>query len=350
MSSKVPQAGMSPELLKLSQDIAAYRRENPPITMESALNYRPDPSSYIAGTLGFFKRKSTALFMGPTSQGKTVLAMQMGMQAACGVPLMGIIPVQGPVKVLMMECESGMEVACRNMKAIQKNLGLDKRLLQKNFRLVDNHKYRDLEVFYFLQAELNDFAAGWVILDNLQGLMEGNINDNQTFNEFINPITTLIKERDAGLLLLDHTVKPSKDGTGLSDHDGAYRAAGTSRKANWARTTFDLAYISNDGRHKICLSKSGAWAGLKDEGGKTKTHFFVQQSGNAEEPFWALAESQAAPMKGSKPKVDLAELEKVMADNPDFTQQDLADYFGVTRETINRTFGKKRLVLGKRKK
>jgi hypothetical protein len=68
---------------------------------------------------------------------------------------------------------------------------------------------------------------------------------------------------------------------------------------------------------------------VKDGEGKPVDHFFINQSGDAKEPYWKLADSQRPAIKGVLSRVNLAELEEMLKEEPDIPQQMLAERFGV---------------------
>ena len=320
---------------KLAEIYRQIREKQPLMTYSSLEKHVIDPKDYLAGPLGWWKRGQVCLFTGRTGNGKTVLVEQMVIDAAQGKPMLGMIPVEKPMKTLYMECENGLDVMKRDILAITKYTKANLKLLEKNLVMDYNWHSTGKDFVGYAREVLKQVRPDFWVIDNLQKYMEGDLNNAQDFSDWIKPILDLIKEFNCGLLIIDHMPKPSKDkGATFSYAEGAYAGAGTSRKANMARTTFEL-YPHTDGRFRLHFSKSGTWAGLVSSEGNPVDHFFLEQSGLIGEPYWKLSETQENPVSGTKPKVELDEL-KMYLSTPGTTQAEAAKYFEVSLRNIQR--------------
>lgn len=339
---------------------AEYRKirvERPLMNLTSLEKLVIDPKDYLIGTLGWIKRGQFGIMTGRTGQGKTVLAEQMAMDAAQGLPILGQIPVSGPMKVLYTECENGYDVMKRDICSIAKNTKVNRALINKNFILDYNWEFVGDELVPYMAHVFEETHPDFWILDNIQKYQSGDYNDARDFNEWIKPVLALIREYRVGLLILDHVAKPGKnqEKTSIDYSAGAYQGMGTSRKANMARTTCELYPPMQDGRFRLQFSKSGSWTGLKNSEGKPLDHLFLEQSGIIEEPFWKIAGSQAPPIRGQKSRIDPKELKSCLEEEG-MTQALMADRFGVSERTINREVaklgakGRGNLILPKMKK
>jgi len=326
-----------------------YLRENPPYTWADLEHYQPDSSTYLAGTLGWLRRGYPTALIGWSGQGKSILLEQICVQLSAGQDLFGKVKVFKPLKVLLIECENGKDVLSRDFRAIMKHTGADPRKVSKNLTIVSDWRHKDELFGPFLLELLIHCEPDLVCIDNLQGFMSTDPNKAENFNNWIDPVLHAIKAANCGLILVDHAPKPPKVGNTEKDLDlslGAYLGSGTARKANWARTSFELINFTRDPRYRLNFSKSGQWAGIKDVTGKDTNHFFIEQSGISTEPYWKLADNQAAPVKGAKLSVDLAAFAQHLADFPDMSQDDRAEKLGLSRKTIQRNL--KRLEAKKR--
>ena len=324
------------ELLK---QIQVYRKDHPTLTWQSAKKYTVDKSSYVAGEYGWLRRRMGTSLIGWSGQGKSVLVEQVGVQLACGQDLFGKIKVFQPVKVLYIECENGEDVTTRDLKSIVKHLKANEKLVQQNFKVEHNWRFQDDQFCPYLEVLLEEHKPVVVILDNLQGFCTGDQNKADVFNAFILPIMHLIKKHNAALILVDHAAKPPKEGNSKSSFDyglGMYLGSGSARKPNWARTSCELINFSSDKRYRFNFSKSWSWADLRDVTGKPVNHFFIEQSGIVDEPYWKLADSQAPVIRGAQSVMSLEELEQRLKEYPDLTQAELAKAIGLSLRTLKR--------------
>jgi hypothetical protein len=329
----------------LMLDYEAYHKDNPPAKLSDIRKYVVDPSSYLAGSMGWLRRGHGTMFIGWSGQGKSVLVEQMGVYLAAGLDLWGKIKVFKPIKVLLIENENGMDVIARDIRAIMDHVKANEKLVDRNLVIQHNWKYKDEAFHDYFLCLLAMHKPDLVIVDNYQGHCTSDINKAEVFNAWVEPLLHGIKAANCGFILVDHASKPPKTGHTEKDIDfslGAYLGSGTGRKANWARTSFELINFASDRRFRLNFSKSGQWAGIKDASGQSVRHFFIEQSGIDEEPYWKLSESQAPVMRGAKTAFDQDEFERLFKKTADMTQADWAKHYGVNIKTIKRAVARLR--------
>lgn len=271
-----------------------------------ALEVKPE-ETHIVGR-GFLRRGAWSLFTGGTGIGKSVLAEQMAACVACGKSVFGLT-VARPFNVLALTAEQDEETLKRDLEAIAEHEGLDPDLLDANLQLHHAYALDGPELVTALDGEFRRGGFDLLVVDNYQAFSADDINGSREWKLFITPIARLLKEYGAAMLLVDHTGKPAER-KGWGRHDSVYIAAGTSRKANGARTSLELySPAEGDDRYRLHLGKNWERAGVVDGNGFPIRDIYLDRAPDAHKPYWTPSDDQTdhKPMvEGERSIVDYA--------------------------------------------
>lgn len=284
----------------------------PPIRFGQLQILKVDPdANYIAGN-GWLRRGAWSLFTGGTGIGKSIAVEQVAACVACGKSIFGL-KVSRPFKVLLLTAENDEETLKRDLEAIAEHEGLDAGLLDENLQIHHAYALDGRELVDSLNAEMKRGGFDLVILDNYQAFSGDDINGSKEWKAFITPLSKMLKELRAAMLLVDHTGKPTEH-KGWGVNDSVYMAAGTSRKSNGARTSIEL-YSPTDGdtRYRLHFGKCWERTGIYDENGHMVRDVYLDRSPSANHPYWTPSDDQSPIVmgRGNKPVVELPDDEAV---------------------------------------
>ena len=104
--------------------------------------------------------------------------------------------------------------------------------------------------------------------DPLLAFIGGDLSNQETAGGFLrNRLNRLALAGKFAWMLIHHTPKPLREGTGYQGHDKAYSGFGSSELTNWARAVITLAPAGQDedGTHvyRLEVSKRGKRSGLQ---------------------------------------------------------------------------------------
>ncbi len=270
--------------------------------MLHALEVKPE-ETHLVGR-GFLRRGAWSLLTGGTGIGKSVLAEQMAACVACGKSVFGLTVVR-PFNVLMLTAEQDEETLKRDLEAIAEHDGLDADLLDQNLQLHHAYALDGPELVTALDREFRRGGFDLLVVDNYQAFSADDINGSREWKLFITPISKLLKEHGAGMLLVDHTGKPAER-KNWGRHDSVYMAAGTSRKANGARTSMELySPAEGDDRYRLHLGKNWERAGVVDGNGFPIRDIYLDRAPDHHKPYWSPSDDQTdhKPMVEGEPAI-----------------------------------------------
>ena len=290
----------------------ALESEYPAIrfSMLQALDPRPE-ENHIVGK-GWMRRGAWTLFTGGTGIGKSVAVEQMAACVACGKSVFGLA-VARPFKVLMLTAEQDEETLKRDLEAIAEYENLDSSLLDQNLQIHHAYALDGPELVAAVDAEIRRGGFDLLVMDNYQAFSGDDINGSREWKAFITPLSRLLKKHNAAMMLVDHTGKPSER-KGWGRHDSVYLAAGTSRKANGARTSAEL-YSPADGdeRYRLHFGKNWERAGVMGDGFRLVRDIYLDRAPDANKPYWTPSDNQEplAAGGGRRHSIELTDDEAV---------------------------------------
>jgi hypothetical protein len=263
----------------------------PPIRYSELHRLEVKPEEHHIVGRGFLRRGAWSLFTGGTGIGKSVAVEQMAACAACGKSIFGLT-VSRPFKVLLLTAEQDDETMKRDLEAIVEHENLDPALLNANLQLHHAYALDGPELATALDAELRRSRFDLLVLDNYQGFSADDINGSREWKVFITPLSRLLKEYKAAMLLVDHTGKPAER-KGWGKNDSVYIAGGTSRKANGARASIELySPAEGDDRYRLHFGKNSERAGVMDANGCAVRDVYLDRSPDAHRPYWTPSADQ----------------------------------------------------------
>jgi RecA-family ATPase len=266
------------------QELTIYGDIPEPYSWEQLVNFKEDAD--ITQLLGkrWICRGGSALWVGSSGLGKSVLCLQAAITWAAGRDLFGISPHGKPLKSLIVQAENdegdvaealqgilrALDLTAEELERVKQNIVIvrdctstGERFVDRMRRLGDKHK--------------PDLA--WV--DPLLAFIGGDLSSQETAGGFLrNLLNPLALSGGFAWMLMHHTPKPTRDGSGYQGHDKAYSGFGSSELTNWARAVLMLSPCGQDEQgtytYKLEVTKRGKRSGLRP--GVTASDFIASKT------------------------------------------------------------------------
>jgi len=242
-----------------------------PYSWEQLVNFKEDAD--ITQLLGkrWICRGGSALWVGSSGLGKSVLCLQAAITWAAGRDLFGISPHGKPLKSLIVQAENDEGDVAEALQGILKALDLTAEELERvkqNIVIVRDCTSTG-ERFVDRMRRLGDKHKpdlAWV--DPLLAFIGGDLSSQETAGGFLrNLLNPLALSGGWAWMLMHHTPKPTRDGSGYQGHDKAYSGFGSSELTNWARAVLMLSPCGQDEQgtytYKLEVTKRGKRSGLR---------------------------------------------------------------------------------------
>lgn len=241
-----------------------------------------DYSQNVLGDL-FIERGSYVVINGPTGVGKSVLSVQIGVEAALGRETFGI-KVARPVKVLIVQAEDSRNDRIGQFQTILNRLSPDDRqLVLQNLRIVTPRQraLRGKKLFDFLREMFRDSIIDLVIFNPVFAFLDGQPNDSNAVGEFLREhLQEFLREKGAAGIVVHHTPKPPKSGKTRPTGSAEYASHGSAEWANAPRASITIERTLVSYVYEFTIGKRGRRSGwlMNQEGFFTRyfTHSRVK--------------------------------------------------------------------------
>ena len=242
-----------------------------PFTWDQLINFKEDADPTQLLGQRWICRGGSALWVGSSGLGKSVLCLQAAITWACGRDLFGISPHGKPLKSLIVQAENdegdvaealqgilkALDLTAEELQMVKANIVIVRDCTSTGERFVD--RMRRL-------AEKHKPDLAWV--DPLLAFIGGDLSSQETAGGFLrNLLNPLALSANLAWMLVHHTPKPTRDGSGYQGHDKAYSGFGSSELTNWARSVLTLTSCGQNEEgnytYKLEVSKRGKRSGLR---------------------------------------------------------------------------------------
>jgi len=220
------------------------------IWFESLLSFDTsnDPDSVLGNR--WLCKGGTALFLGQSGVGKSMLNMQLCMAWASGfTPLSFGIAAKRPLKVLLVQAENDRGDLAEMLQGIYKNVSndfLDR--LSKHVVIYRDSSHTGSDFLRSWEALVRLHKPDIGFIDPLLNYLGADINDQREASAFVSELSRVGHETGVITGLVHHFGKPKplNAQTVVTDTDLAYQGLGSSVFVNWAREVVVLSRIKSD--------------------------------------------------------------------------------------------------------
>lgn len=272
------------------EEIPEYVIENP---VQDLLNSKIDYSQNILGNL-FVERGTYAVIQGSSSIGKSMLGVQMGIEAALGRETFGL-KVDGPLKVLILQGEDSKNDRIRQNQCIHKLATTDKELIliEQNLRIITPLKraQRGKKLFDFLTEHLTGHTVDLFILNPAFAFLDG--QNAEDVGDFLREqLQEFLRRKNAAGIVIHHVPKPPRSGTGRTRaiETTMYSGHGSAEWANAPRASITIERTLASYVFEFNIGKRGAHSGWQANRDGYYTRYFTHSKGKV--MIWSAATDQ----------------------------------------------------------
>jgi len=261
-----------------------------PYKWDDLLNFKEteDPTQLLGKR--WICRGGSALWVGSSGLGKSVLCMQAAITWAIAESFFGINPHGNGLKSLIIQAENDEGDVAESIQGVFKAMSLtekQKALVMANVTIVRDCTSTGEKFVDRVRRLVEKHKPDLVWIDPLLAFIGGDLSSQETASAFLrNMLNPLSLSAGFAWMLIHHTPKPVREGNGYQGADKAYSGFGSSELTNWARSVLTLAPCGDDADgkriYRLEVTKRGKRSNLNSTG-------IIAQ--NAVQPFVNLSHS-----------------------------------------------------------
>lgn len=215
-------------------------------------------------------RGGSALWVGSSGLGKSVLCLQAAITWATAESFFGINPHGEGLRSLIIQAENDEGDVAESIQGVFKALSLsDKQqgLVKDRVTIVRDCTSTGEKFVDRVRRLVEKHKPNLVWVDPLLAFIGGDLSNQETAGGFLrNLLNPLSLSAGFAWMLIHHTPKPVREGVGYQGADKAYSGFGSSELTNWARSVLTLAPCGEDaeGRriYRLEVTKRGKRSNL----------------------------------------------------------------------------------------
>jgi hypothetical protein len=260
--------------------------------MEDLLDKTIDLSVNVLGKR-FLERGTYGTILGSSGIGKSVLAIQIAVEAAMGREVFGLA-IDAPLRVLVIQGEDSWNDRVEQVNGVVNCLGCtqeERELVASNLRIItpEHRADRGAPLFEYLRATFKDTRLDLLILNPALALVDGNVNSVESVGEFLrNHLQEFCRDKCCAALVVHHVPKPPKSGKKGRDADTTmYSGHGSAEWANAPRASITVERTMASWVFEMTIGKRGAKSGWSpDRSGNYRRYFTHSRN---DKLYWNVA-------------------------------------------------------------
>ena len=245
-----------------------------PYKWNDLLNFKEieDPTQLLGKR--WICRGGSALWVGSSGLGKSVLCMQAAITWAIAESFFGINPHGNGLKSLIIQAENDEGDVAESIQGVFKAMNLtekQKALVMANVTIVRDCTSTGEKFVDRVRRLVEKHKPDLVWIDPLLAFIGGDLSSQETASAFLrNMLNPLSLSAGFAWMLIHHTPKPVREGNGYQGADKAYSGFGSSELTNWARSVLTLAPCGDDADgkriYRLEVTKRGKRSNLNSKG------------------------------------------------------------------------------------
>jgi RecA-family ATPase len=245
-----------------------------PYKWDDLLNFKEiEDSTQLLGKR-WICRGGSALWVGSSGLGKSVLCMQAAITWAIAESFFGINPHGNGLKSLIIQAENDEGDVAESIQGVFKAMNLtekQKALVMANVTIVRDCTSTGEKFVDRVRRLVEKHKPDLVWIDPLLAFIGGDLSSQETASAFLrNMLNPLSLSAGFAWMLIHHTPKPVREGNGYQGADKAYSGFGSSELTNWARSVLTLATCGDDAEgkriYRLEVTKRGKRSNLNSKG------------------------------------------------------------------------------------
>lgn len=284
--------GQASEILDLMADAVDYRDPNlpaipTPLDFDKLMKFesRNDPDCLIGNR--YLCRGGSAIWVGGSGLGKSVMIFQVAIHFALGEDFVGIHPKR-PLSSVILSAEDDEGDLAETFQGVMRGMGIEEgsqkyQQVKSKVFLYQECTAKGLAAIGLAQELVTEHKADLLWLNPLLSYYIGNPSDPEKSAEFTGALTNMQLATKVCTMLVHHTGKPkeSKTTEAWSIDDFSYIGLGSSVWTNWARAILVLQSMKTPkGVFVLRLAKRGQRSGVYSEEGEKTRELYLEHSEN----------------------------------------------------------------------
>jgi RecA-family ATPase len=318
------------------------------LNWDRLLNFRDEADETTLLGKRWLCKGGSALWVGSSGLGKSVLCLQAAITWAIGRSFFGITPTGDGLRSLIIQAENDEGDVAEAVQGVIKSMDLSAKeleMVKKNVIIVRDCTSTGATFVDRARRLVEKYRPHLTWADPLLAFIGGDLSSQETASGFLrNMLNPLALSAGFAWMLIHHTPKPMRDGTSYQGHDKAYSGFGSSELTNWARAVLTLAPAGQDDEgtdvYRLEVSKRGKRSGLQQTHKtgeisvkRPSVHPFVFLRHSDHGMAWMEAGEPVKAKRGPKPaEVDWATYKKWPA-----RYQDIIEFFGTKLDKSPKT-------------
>ena len=241
------------------------------LSWDKLLDFRDEADETTLLGKRWICKGGSALWVGSSGLGKSVLCLQAAITWAIGRSFFGITPTGDGLRSLIIQAENDEGDVAEAVQGVIRSMSLSDKELQmvkENVIIVRDCTSTGATFVDRARRLVEKYRPHLTWADPLLAFIGGDLSSQETASGFLrNMLNPLALSGGFAWMLIHHTPKPTRDGSGYTGHDKAYSGFGSSELTNWARAVVTLAPAGQDDEgtdvYRLEVSKRGKRSGLQ---------------------------------------------------------------------------------------
>lgn len=269
--------GTQNDLVEVMSSAATYRDPSlppvkAPLDLLKAMKFDPENDPDCLMGRRYLCRGGSAIWVGSSGVGKSVMSIQAAITFALGLPLFGL-EAKRPLRSVIVSAEDDFGDISETIQGVARGMGAEVGskmfdTIIENVLVFPDSCPKGLEaVGYFEQLVLEN-KADLLWVNPLLSYFTGNPNDAKEVGEFCGALTNMQVKTGVCTMLIHHTGKPGDGKTreNWSIEDYSYVGLGSSVWTNWARAIVAIQGLKEPkGTFVMRFAKRGQRTGIVNE-------------------------------------------------------------------------------------
>lgn len=278
------------EIIALMESAEIYRDPTlpqlpPPLDFRKMMKFNPnDDSDCLIGNR-YLCRGGSAIWVGGSGLGKSVMILQAAIQFALGESMLGLDPKR-PLKSIILSAEDDEGDLSETLQGVLRGMNIEEGSAKfnqviENVLLYQETTLKGLPLIGYAQQLVIEHKADLLWLNPLLSYYSGNPSDPEKSAEFTGALSNMQFMTKVCTMLVHHTGKPKDSETTKtwSIDDFSYIGLGSSVWTNWARAILVLQSMkSPKGTFVLRFAKRGQRSGVVNDNGDRVREIYIQHA------------------------------------------------------------------------
>lgn len=277
-------------LIEMMEQAELYRDPNlpalpTPLDFRRMIRFNPqaDPDCLLGNR--YLCRGGSAIWVGGSGLGKSVMTLQAAIQFALGESLLGLEPKK-PLRSIILSAEDDEGDLSETLQGVLKGMDIEAgserfQRVVENVLLFQENTLKGLPLIGLAQQLVIERQADLLWLNPLLSYYSGNPSDAEKSSEFTGALSQMQAATKVCTMLVHHTGKPKDSETtkSWSIDDFSYIGLGSSVWTNWARAILVLQSMKQPKNTFVLrFAKRGQRSGIVNDQFEKVREIYIQHA------------------------------------------------------------------------